>query len=55
MMSRLRSFKNGFLQKWNSIRTTRRHTRVKESADLIEVRTSSQNWPVRRILHIVGS
>ena len=50
MVNRLRIFKNGFLQKWNSIRTKRRHVRVKENADLVEVRTASYNWPVRRFL-----
>ncbi len=54
MVNWLRIFKNGFLQKWNSIRKKRRHIRVKENADLIEVRTASQNWPVGRFLRIVG-
>jgi hypothetical protein len=54
MVNRLRIFKNGFLQKWNSIRTKRRHIRVKENAYLIRVRTASQNWPVGRFLLIVG-
>jgi hypothetical protein len=42
------------LAKMNSIRTKRRRIRVKENADLIEVRTASQNWPVGRFLRIVG-
>jgi hypothetical protein len=54
MASRLRRFKNGFLQRWNPIRTKRRHKRVKENANLIEVRTSLQNYPLRRILRSVG-